>query len=160
MTVHTRLIAADVATAVGMTGLVLAQGAGTPPPQGQGQTPAPAAGRGDSGQRGAGQGGRQGGGGRRGGFTQFTRELAPQDVLVRGKSLYEANCASCHAAALKSQQSSDVLLPGIATCRACHHSGTEAAESRCFECHTYHDPAQRKPAHSNFSVAELRGRAE
>jgi cytochrome c5 len=70
------------------------------------------------------------------------------------------DCASCHAAALKSQQSSDVLLPGIATCRACHHSGTEAAESRCFECHTYHDPAQRKPAHSNFSLAELRARAE
>ena len=36
--------------------------------------------------------------------------------------------------------------------------GTEAAESRCFECHTYHDPAQRKPAHSNFSLADLRGR--
>ena len=80
MTVHTRLIAAVVATAIGMTGLVLAQGAGTPPPQGQEQTPAPAAGRGAGGQRGAGQAGRQGGGGRRGGFTQFTRELAPQDV--------------------------------------------------------------------------------
>jgi len=68
-------------------------------------------------------------------------------------------CASCHAAAKTSQQSSDVLLPGIATCRACHHAGAEAAESRCFECHTYHDPAQRKPAHSNFSLAELQGRA-
>ena len=69
------------------------------------------------------------------------------------------DCTSCHAAAATSQQSSDVLLPGIATCRACHHAGAEAAESRCFECHTYHDPAQRKPAHSNFSVAELQGRA-
>jgi hypothetical protein len=69
------------------------------------------------------------------------------------------DCASCHAAATKSQQSSDVLLPGIATCRTCHNSGTEAAESRCFECHTYHDPAQRKPAHSSFSLAELQGRA-
>ncbi len=69
------------------------------------------------------------------------------------------DCASCHAAATTSQQSSDVLLPGIATCRSCHHSGAEAAESRCFECHTYHDPAQRKPLHSNFSVAELQGRA-
>jgi mono/diheme cytochrome c family protein len=69
------------------------------------------------------------------------------------------DCASCHAAATTSQQSSDVLLPGIATCRSCHHSGAEAAESRCFECHTYHDPAQRKPAHSNFSVADLLERA-
>jgi hypothetical protein len=66
------------------------------------------------------------------------------------------DCAACHAAAVTSQQSSDVLLPSIATCRACHHSGAEAAESRCFECHTYHDPSQRKPAHGNFSLAELR----
>ena len=70
------------------------------------------------------------------------------------------DCTSCHAAALTSQQSSDILLPGIATCRACHHAGTEAAESRCFECHTYHDPTQRKPAHSNFSVAELQAQSQ
>jgi hypothetical protein len=69
------------------------------------------------------------------------------------------DCASCHTGAATSQQSSDVLLPSIATCRSCHHSGTEAAESRCFECHTYHDPAQRKPAHSNFSLSELEGRS-
>jgi hypothetical protein len=70
------------------------------------------------------------------------------------------DCASCHAAATTSQQSSDVLLPGIATCRSCHHSGAEAAESRCFECHTYHDPSQRKSAHSNFSMADLRARTK
>ena len=64
-------------------------------------------------------------------------------------------CESCHAAALTSQQSSDLLLPGIATCRSCHHSGAETAESRCFECHTYHDPAERKPSHSDLSVSEL-----
>jgi hypothetical protein len=69
------------------------------------------------------------------------------------------NCTSCHLAATTSQQSSDVLLPGIATCRACHHAGAEAAETRCFECHTYHDPAQRKPAHSNFSLVDLNDRA-
>lgn len=67
------------------------------------------------------------------------------------------DCGTCHAAATTSQQSSDVLLPGIATCRSCHHSGSEAAEARCFECHNYHDPAQRKPAHSNFSLAGLQG---
>jgi len=44
------------------------------------------------------QGGGRGRGGRAGGFTQFTRPLASQDVLARGKSLYDANCASCHAA--------------------------------------------------------------
>ena len=61
--------------------------------------PAPQ-GRGGRGGGGNGQG--QGGGGQpRGGFPQFTRPLAPQDVLYRGKELYEENCASCHAADLR-----------------------------------------------------------
>src|ERR1700721_3148620 len=30
-------------------------------------------------------------------FSQFIRPLASQDVLLRGKTLYSANCASCHA---------------------------------------------------------------
>ena len=42
-------------------------------------------------------GGGRGRGGRAGGFTQFTRPIAPQDVLARGKTLFEANCAACHA---------------------------------------------------------------
>jgi hypothetical protein len=94
-------------------------------------------------------------------------KIAPSNIIAR--YMPHANfdhsqhglvdCTSCHAAATTSQQRSDVLLPGIATCRACHHAGAEAAESRCFECHTYHDPALRKPAHSIFSVAELQGRA-
>ncbi len=114
---RTRLIAAAVFAAAAMSGLVLAQG-GTPPPQGQppaGQTTQPpTAGRG-AGQRGAGQPGRQGGGGRRGGFTQFTRELAPQDVIVRGKSLYEANCASCHAVDLRGgPKGTNLLRSGVA----------------------------------------------
>jgi len=37
----------------------------------------------------------------RGGFPQYTRPLASQDVLARGKALYETNCASCHAADLR-----------------------------------------------------------
>jgi mono/diheme cytochrome c family protein len=98
MTAHTRTIAAVVLAAAAMTGLVLAQGGGA---QGRGADP---------GQRGAGPGGRQGEGGRRGGFTQFTRELAPQDVLVRGKGLYEANCASCHASDLRGGANSANLL--------------------------------------------------
>jgi len=114
MTAHTRTIAAVVVAGAAMTGLVLAQGAGTPAPQGQTASP-PAEGRGaDPGQRGAGPGGRQGGG-RRGGFTQFTRTLAPQDVLVRGKGLYEANCASCHATDLRGgANGSNLLRSGIA----------------------------------------------
>ena len=117
MTRYTRLIA-TIALAIGSSAsFIVAQGA-PQTPQNQapaGQTPPPAAGRGEAGQRGAAQGGRQGGGGRRGGFTQFTREPAPQDVLVRGKSLYEANCASCHAVDLRGgPKGANLLRSGIA----------------------------------------------
>ena len=40
-------------------------------------------------------------GGRAGGFPQYTRELPSADVLARGKSLYDANCVSCHAPDLR-----------------------------------------------------------
>lgn len=121
MKAHTRWTAAVTVAGIALTGLVFAQ-AGAPPQQGQ-QPPAgqptaqqPPAGRG-AGQ--AGQGGAQGGrgGGRRGGFTQFTRELAPQDVLVRGKGLYEANCASCHAVDLRGTadgKNPNLLRSGVA----------------------------------------------
>ena len=104
--IHMRTIAA-VAVACGvMTAFVFGQAAGTTAPQGQqpaGQAPPAPQGRGgEAGQPGAPpQEGRQGGRGRAGGFTQFTRPLAPPDVIVRGKALYEANCASCHAADLR-----------------------------------------------------------
>ena len=54
-----------------------------------------------------GRGGRAGGRGviapgqRTSGFPQYTRALPSEDVLARGKSLYDANCASCHAADLR-----------------------------------------------------------
>ena len=102
MTIHTRTIAA-VAVACGvMTGLAFGQATGTPAPQGQqpaAQSPPQGRG-GEGGQRGAPpEGGRQGG--RAGGYTQYTRPAAPQDVIIRGKALYETNCASCHAADLR-----------------------------------------------------------
>ena len=54
------------------------------------------------------------GGGRRGGFTQFTRPLADQDVLARGLSLYESTCASCHASDLRgSAKGVSLLRSGI-----------------------------------------------
>ena len=62
-----------------------------------GQNAAPPPGAGGRGGRGA-AGGR---GGRAGGFPQYTRELASQDVLLRGKSLYDSTCESCHAADLR-----------------------------------------------------------
>ena len=108
MTLDARIITAVVLTGAMTTSLVLAQGAGAPPPQGQppaGQTPpAPA-------------GGRQGGAGRAGGYTQYTRPPASDDVIVRGKSLYGANCAGCHAIDLRGTadgKNPNLLRSGVA----------------------------------------------
>jgi hypothetical protein len=67
-------------------------------------------------------------------------------------------CVSCHEKALSSAETSDVLLPGIATCKTCHAPGTEHAEVRCFECHTYHDWSKRKEVEPAFTLPALRTR--
>ncbi len=66
------------------------------------------------------------------------------------------SCVSCHEKALKNTESSDVLIPGIATCKTCHAPGPEHAESRCFECHTYHDWSKRKEVTPKFTLPALR----
>ena len=65
-------------------------------------------------------------------------------------------CVSCHAKALTSTESSDILLPGIATCRTCHAPGPAHADSRCSECHTYHDWSKRKEIAPKFTLPALR----
>ena len=68
----------------------------------------------------AGRGGRRGpggagnaAGGRRGGFTQFTRPVASQEVLARGRGLYETNCASCHASDMRGSEKGTRLLRSL-----------------------------------------------
>lgn len=65
-------------------------------------------------------------------------------------------CASCHEKALTSTESSDILLPGIKICQKCHAPGPDHAESRCFECHTYHDWSKRKEMAPKFILPALR----
>jgi hypothetical protein len=65
------------------------------------------------------------------------------------------SCTGCHASALTSTQESDILIPGIAMCQKCHAPGTGYAESRCFECHTYHDWAKRKEVKPSFTMPGL-----
>jgi hypothetical protein len=62
-------------------------------------------------------------------------------------------CASCHKAST-SGSASDLLLPGIATCRNCHGGERDTAAdvpSGCAMCHSYHlpggwTPGQKLPA--------------
>lgn len=64
-------------------------------------------------------------------------------------------CTSCHEKALTSTLSTDVLMPGIATCQTCHAPGQDHAESRCFECHSYHDWSKRKEISPKFTFPAL-----
>jgi hypothetical protein len=66
------------------------------------------------------------------------------------------SCTGCHQNALTSTETSDILIPGIATCQKCHAGGSDRAESRCFECHTYHDWAKRKDVKPTFTLPALR----
>lgn len=59
----------------------------------------------------------------------------------------QEECASCHTAE-SSTLSSDLLIPGIATCRDCHGGEGSASDvpSSCAMCHDYHvDPAGGAP---------------
>jgi cytochrome c oxidase cbb3-type subunit 3 len=98
MTLRNRMLAlsANLLVAAALVAQTPPAGTQAAPPQG---------GRGQGGGGGAGRAG-----GRRGGFTQFTRPLASQDVLARGKALFETNCASCHSADLRGTPTGPNLL--------------------------------------------------
>jgi hypothetical protein len=95
---------------------------------------------------------------------QVVPDYSKYRVLWMPKSKFDHDahrgfrCLECHAKAMTSTESSDILLPGIATCKTCHAPGPEHAESRCFECHTYHDWAKRKEVKAGFTLPGLSGR--
>ena len=68
------------------------------------------------------------------------------------------SCDSCHVKAQESEETSDVLLPGIAVCQECH-STTGGVDFSCMSCHQYHDrdrplsAARALPAQSELSAA-------
>jgi cytochrome c oxidase cbb3-type subunit 3 len=120
-----------------------------PPPDGQAPAGAPAApgGRGGRGQGGAGGG--AAGPGRRGGFPQYTRPLASQDVLARGKSLYDAQCSSCHAPDLRGvlEQNGPNLLQSAETMMDEHGERVAAAVAK-------HTPPINLPDTDTSAIAD------
>jgi cytochrome c oxidase cbb3-type subunit III len=76
-------------TAAALVGCVLAPALVGQPPQDPTAPP------------GGGRAGRGGGGGAAGNFPQQTRQLAPPDVIARGKAVYGVNCTACHGGDLR-----------------------------------------------------------
>jgi len=66
------------------------------------------------------------------------------------------SCAGCHPGALTSKETSDVLVPPLSNCKTCHAPGPDHAESRCFECHTYHDWSKRKEVKPTYLFPGLK----
>jgi len=67
-------------------------------------------------------------------------------------------CESCHSRISESKETSQVNLPGIDTCRRCHKDGgamSNAAEGRCYECHSYHDWRKEQPVKGKFDLNTL-----
>lgn len=67
-------------------------------------------------------------------------------------------CESCHSHVPESKLTSDVNLPGIDTCRRCHKDGgamANAAEGRCYECHSYHDWRKEQRTKGKFDLTTL-----
>jgi len=98
-------------------------------------------------------------------------EVAPSNISRRWLKHAEfdhrphrmMSCTACHSRALESHDTSDILLPGIETCRQCHREdgpSKEVAEGRCRECHQYHDWSQAKRTKGRFNIPELRGAAD
>jgi predicted CXXCH cytochrome family protein len=79
---------------------------------------------------------------------RFARDYFPANRFdhssheIQGKLTGDDACLSCHAAK-KSQDSSDLMVPGITKCTECH--GDKAAAERvtvqCVSCHEYHPRA-------------------
>jgi hypothetical protein len=80
------------------------------------------------------------------GLPQSVKAIVPPRWLPRSEFDHEAHrmlaCLSCHTQIPNSHKTSDINIPSIALCRQCHKQGgssQQAAEGRCFECHSYHD---------------------
>lgn len=66
------------------------------------------------------------------------RSVLTHASFVHRPHLLQIGCARCHGSAEKSKLSSDLNLPGIASCRECHRA--RVARSDCATCHSYHPP--------------------
>jgi predicted CXXCH cytochrome family protein len=64
------------------------------------------------------------------------------------------DCISCHDAE-KSTLSSDVIMPKKEICAECH-APKKGAESRCFECHAYHEWSREKPVAPHFRATDFK----
>jgi predicted CXXCH cytochrome family protein len=85
--------------------------------------------------------------------TNITKQWMPRAAFDHTPHVM-IKCTACHAAEA-SANTSDVLLPTRAACATCH-APSKGAESRCFECHRYHDWTKTHPVTPSYSLADFK----
>jgi hypothetical protein len=74
---------------------------------------------------------------------RVAKEWLPQARFTHAKHL-TVDCLACHNEVTRSEKSSDIAMPDIASCRGCHVSGRPAEHvedklaSECSMCHSFH----------------------
>jgi DnaJ-class molecular chaperone len=90
---------------------------------------------------------------------EILKSAIPIKWMIHAKFDHQAHqlvtCTECHGQAKTSNNTADVLLPGIVICQKCHTGGRTAAVSRCSECHDYHDWSKAKPASSMHVISDF-----
>ena len=74
-------------------------------------------------------------------YAKFEHQAHMRATTARAAAENKNPCESCHRPDLpvsQSTQTSDVLLPGIASCQACH-SAAGGVSFQCVTCHQYHE---------------------
>lgn len=84
----------------------------------------------------------------RGAPFELASPAIPQRWLERSVFSHEAHraltCLECHAQATTGTETSDIMLPSIDSCRACH-APEVGVRSDCVLCHVYHPPLEPAP---------------
>jgi len=95
------------------------------------------------------------------GLPQSVKAVIPTRWLPRSEFDHESHrmltCVACHSTIPTSRKTADTNLPGITLCRQCHKQAgpaQQAAEGRCFECHSYHDWRQERRVNGIMDIAQ------
>jgi len=86
-------------------------------------------------------------------FPNSVFDHAPHNDLIKQKG-----CVACHAGAEASEQTEDVLMPSINSCRTCHFDAG-GARAQCVECHVYHDKTKPRQSEHPYELDEIKKRA-
>jgi hypothetical protein len=85
--------------------------------------------------------------------SKMTRQWMPRASFDHASHL-AVRCGDCHAAE-SSTLTTDVLMPTAAICATCH-APSKGAETRCFECHQYHEWSKAHAVTPAFKLTDFK----